>query len=141
MKPERNLEYINDSHKGLLAALALDGIDTSPVVGGATRLIGYGDTKHGYGPACLLDIIQTEYVMEPHIIWFPWTTAGQRIAHFKWAVELMRQTHHLLFNVEKKHILFFEHFTRKGLLRKIGFIADLPLVEEIHMYQVKRSCS
>lgn len=136
---DRNLEYFGPQHQGLLAALALSGIDTDPVVGGATRLIGFGATKHGFGPACMLDIISTDYVMEPHIVWFPWTTAGQRIAHFKWAIELMRKTHHLLFNVEKKHIAFFDHFVKKGFIRKIGVIEDLPIVEEIHMYQVKRS--
>lgn len=138
LQQARSLEHIGPQHQGLLAALALEGIDTSPVVGGATRLVGYGATKHGFGPACLLDLIGTEYVMEPHIIWFPWTTPQQRIAHFRWAIELMRGTHHLLFNVEKSQIGFFEHFVKRGLLRKIGVIEDLPIVEEIHMYQVKR---
>lgn len=138
MKLARNLEHVGPQHQGLLAALALEGIDTAPVVGGATRLVGYGDTKYGYGPACILDLIGTEYVLEPHIIWLPWTSSAQRVAHFKWAVERMRGTHHLLFNVEKKQTEFFEHFVRRGMLRKIGVIEDLPIVEEIHMYQVKR---
>lgn len=141
MKLARNLEYFAPRHEGLLAALTLEGIDTAPVVGGATRLIGYGETKHGYGPACMLDIIHTDYVMEPHILWFPWTSSMQRIAHFKWAMDLMTQSHQVLFNVEKKEIGFFEHFVKRGLLRKIGFIDNLPIVEEIHMYQVKRSAT
>lgn len=136
--PERNLEYLGEHHAALLAALSLCGIDVSPVVGGATRLVGYGETRHGYGPACLVDLIHTQYVMEPHIIWFPWTTPSQRMKHFKWAMGLMVQTHQVLFNVEKAQIGFFEHFVKRGLLRKIGFISDLPIVEEIHMYQVKK---
>lgn len=138
MKLERNLEHVAPHHNGLLAALALSGVDTTPVVGGATRLIGYGETKHGYGAACILDLVGTEYVIEPHIIWFPWVSASQRIKHFKWAIELLRTTHHLMFNVQKSQIVFFEHFVKKGLIRKIGVIEDLPIVEEIHMYQVKR---
>lgn len=138
MKQDRNLEYVGPQHAAILAALELEGIDTSPVVGGATRLIGYGKTKHGYGPACLLDIIHTDHTMEPHIIWFPWTSASQRISHFKWAMSLMAQTHQILFNVEKKEISFFEHFVKKGLLRKIGYIENLPIVEEVHMYQVNK---
>lgn len=133
---ERNLEYVAEHHRALLTTLALTGVDVTPVVGGATRLIGYGATKYGYAPACILDIVQTPYVTEPHIIWFPWVTPSQRLSHFKWAVTLMRKTHQVLFNVEKKHISFFEHFVKRGLLRKIGSITDLPIVEEIHMYQV-----
>ena len=138
MTSERSLEYFADHHMPILAAAAMEGVDTTPVVGGATRLIGYGDTKHGYGAACILDIVQSPYVMEPHVTWFPWTRPSQRIAHFKWVMDLMTQTHEVLLNVEKKHISFFEHFVKKGLLRKIGFINNLPIVEEIHMYQVKR---
>lgn len=137
-QPDRNLEYVGPQHTPLLVALALEGIDVSPVVGGATRMIGYGATKHGYGPACLLDLISTDYVVEPHIIWFPWTSSSQRVSHWKWAMRIMAKTHQILFNVEKKNISFFEHFTKKKLLRKIGVIQDLPIVEEIHMYQVKR---
>lgn len=138
MKSEPNLEYLAPHHQGILAAAALSGTDIESVVPGATRLIGYGDTKHGYGACCILDLVQTEHVMEPHIIWFPWTRPQDRIAQFKWAMELMRQTHHVLLNVEKRQIAFFEHFVKKGYLRKIGFIEDLPIVEEIHMYQIKR---
>lgn len=138
MKLARNLEYVEPRHIPILAAAALDGVDTTPVIQGATRLMGYGATKYGYGPACVLDIIQTDYVMEPHIIWLPWTSPQQRIAHFKWAMELMTQTHQVLLNVEKKHINFFEHFVKKGILRKIGFIENLHIVDEIHMYQVQR---
>lgn len=138
MKSDRKLEYLADRHAPILAAAQLEGLDTNSVVQGATRLIGYGDTKYGYGAACILDLVYTDYVIEPHIIWFPWTTSRDRVAHFKWAMELMTKTHQVLLNVEKKHISFFEHFTKKGLLRKIGYIENLPIVEEIHMYQVNR---
>lgn len=138
MKSERSLEYFADHHIPILAAATLEGVDTEPSIQNATRIIGYGKTKHGYGPACILDIVHTPYVMEPHIIWFPWTSVANRIAHFKWAMELMTETHQVLLNVEKAQIEFFEHFVKKGLLRKIGYIDNLPLVEEIHMYQVKR---
>ena len=138
MMQERNLEYIAERHAPILAAAAMEGVDVSPAIGGATRLIGYGSTKHGYGPACILDITSTDYVMEPHIIWLPWTSVADRVAHFKWAMELMSQTHQVLMNVEKKYIKFFEHFVKKGLLRKIGYIDNLPIVEEVHMYQYQR---
>lgn len=141
MMSERSLEYYAAHHAPILAAAALEGVDTSAVIQGATRLIGYGDTKYGYGAACILDIVQTPYVMEPHVIWFPWLRPSQRIAHFKWAMELMAETHQVLLNIEKKHIPFFEHFVKKGFLRKIGFIDNLPIVEEIHMYQVQRGKS
>lgn len=135
---ERSLEAYGPQHGGLLAVLTFSGIDVSPVVGGARRLIGYGATKHGYGPACILDLIETDYVVEPHIIWMPWTNATQRLAHFRWSMPYLAAGRQVLFNVEKKEISFFEHFVKKGLLRKIGFIDNLPVVEEIHMYQVKK---
>lgn len=135
MQSERSLEYLGDEHAAILAAAALSGVDIEPVIQGATRLVGFGDTKHGYGPACILDIVQTPYVMEPHIIWLPWTTARQRIEHFKWAMDLMAQTHRVLMNVQKSQTGFFEHFAKRGLLRKIGYIDRLPVVDEIHMYQ------
>lgn len=135
----RNLEYYSpERHEPIIVAAALEGIAVEPVIENATRLIGYGETRHGYGPTCILDLIQTEYVMEPHVTWFPWMRSRDKIVNFKWAMDLMIQSHHVLLNVEKKHIEFFEHFVKKGYIRKIGVIEDLPLVEEIHMYQIKR---
>ncbi len=141
MKSEHSLEYVAEHHVPILTAAALEGVDTDAVVQGATRLIGYGDTRYGYGAACILDIVQTPYVMEPHVIWFPWTTPRNRMVHFKWAMEKMAETHQVLLNIEKKHTPFFEHFVKNGFLRKIGFINNLPIVEEIHMYQVQRRSS
>jgi len=138
MKSGHSLEYLAPHHEVILAAAALAGCDLSIKVPGATRLIGYGNTKHGYGPACVIDLIHTEYVMEPHVEWMPWTSAADKIVNFKWAMNLMAETHHVLLNVEKKQASFFDHFAKKGYMRKIGVIEDLPIVEEIHMYQIKR---
>lgn len=138
MKSEHSLEYLAPHHEGILAAAALAGCDLEPCVQGATRIVGYGNTRHGYGPACLIDLIQTEYVCEPHVTWFPWISVADKIVNFKWAMNLMAETHHVLLNVEKKQASFFDHFVKKGYMRKIGVIEDLPEVEEIHMYQIKR---
>lgn len=116
----------------------MEGVDFGAAVPNATRLVGFGDTKHGYGPACVIDVLQSEHVVEPHVIWFPWTSPANRIVNFKWAMNLMAETHHVLLNVEKKYKSFFDHFAKQGFLRKIGYIEDLPIVEEIHMYQIKR---
>ena len=132
---DRLLEPISPLHKPILDAAILEGIDVSPVVGGAERYMGYGETKYGYGPCCILDMIKTDYVIEPHIIWMPWIKNAHRIGHFKWAMETMSKDHQVLLNIEKSQIKFFEHFVKKGILRKIGHINKLPIVEEIHMYQ------
>lgn len=138
MLQAHSLEYLAPYHAVVTTAAALAGADLTPQVQGATRLVGYGNTKHGYGPACLIDLIQTPYVAEPHVIWFPWVSTKDKIINFKWAMDLMAQSHTVLLNVEKKHIALFEHFTKQKYLRKIGYIENLPIVQEIHMYQVNR---
>jgi len=141
MKQEHSLQPYNPAiHTGVIYAAALEGVDVSTLPD-ADRLIGYGATKYGYGPACVMDLISTPYVAEPHITWFPWTSPADRIINFKWGMRHLAESRTVLLNVEKKHISFFEHFTKKGFLRKIGVIEDLPIVEEIHMYQFKRSVS
>jgi len=116
------------------------GCDIDQKLAGAVRLIGYGDTKNGYGPACLIDVISTPYIHEPHVTWFPWVTAKNKIVNFKWAMNKLSETHEVLLNIEKKHKAFFDHFSRPGgLLRKIGYI-EIPATDEkeIHQYQVRR---
>lgn len=136
-----SLEYLAPHHEAILAAATLEGAELDSVVQGATRIIGYGNTKHGYGPACVIDLIQTEYVAEPHVTWFPWLSAADKIVNFKWAMNLMSEDRHVLLNIEKKHVSFFDHFVKRGFLRKVGVIEDLPIVEEIHIYQIKRRTS
>ena len=138
MMLERKLVDITDEHMPLLAAAALEGCDFTPQVPNARRLIGYGDIKYGYGPACVLDLTGTPYVVEPHVVWFPWTRAKDKIVNFKWAMSLLAETHEVLLNVAKDHAAFFDHFTKSNFIRKIGYIENLPIVEEVHMYQVNR---
>lgn len=134
-KLERNLEaYDPELHDAILFTAQMEGVDVSPMIEGE-RFIGFGATKHGYGPACILDLTGTEYVAEPHVIWFPWTTKANRIVHFKWAMEMLAQNKEVLLAVEKKEKMFFEHFVKRKLLRKVGFLDNLPIVDEIHMYQ------
>lgn len=117
---------------------AMQGVDVTPAVQ-AERFIGYGNTKYGYGPCCILDLAGTQYVAEPHVIWFPWTSPSDRIVNFKWAMGHLAETRQVLLTVQKDQISFFEHFTKRGLLRKVGYIEDLPLVDEIHIYQYERT--
>lgn len=137
MSLDHSLEVFEDKHLPLIAAAKLAGVDTDQSVPGALRMIGYGETEQGYGPACILDLVYTDYVMEPHVTWFPWTGVKGKISNFKWAMTTMAESHQVLLNVQKSQMDFFEHFVKKGFLRKIGYIENLPIVEEIHMYQVK----
>lgn len=138
MTLERKLVEIQQEHLPLLAAAALEGADFSEQVPHAKRYIGYGNTKYGYGPACVLDLTGTQYVAEPHVIWFPWTSAKDRLLNFRWAMDLLAETREVLLNVAKEAAPFFDHFAKKNYLRKIGYIENLPIVNEIHMYQVRR---
>lgn len=136
MTLERRLVDIGDEHRNILAIAALSGCDLTEQIPGARRMVGYGDTKYGHGPACVMDITATQYVAEPHVIWFPWTTPKDRIVNFKWAMNLLAETHQVLLNVAKEHAPFFDHFVKRGFLRKAGFLVNMPVVEEIHIYQV-----
>lgn len=138
MTSVHKLVDIAPEHAGLLAAAALEGCDFQELVPNARRMVGYGNTKYGFGPACVLDLTGTQYVAEPHVVWFPWVRPQDKIVNFKWAMNLLAETHEVLLNVAKEHAPFFDHFAKKGFLRKIGYIENLPLVEEIHMYQVNR---
>ena len=112
-------------------------VDVSPMVNGE-RFIGFGNTESGYGPACIVDLAGTDYVAEPHVTWFPWTTRANRVVNFKWAMEHLAQTREVMLVVQKSQNKFFEHFVKRKLLRKIGSINHLPEIEEIHMYQYER---
>lgn len=136
MSSEHRLEPINEGHIPLLQAAALQGVDTE-MCPGAFRMIGYGDTLHGYGPACIVDVAGTEYVAEPHVTWFPWVGTKEKITNFKWAMDYLAQNRQVFLMTEKKEKDFFEHFVKKGLLRKVGHLINIPEVEEVHMYQYK----
>lgn len=137
MKLEHKLEPIGPHHSGIIMAAALANIDVSPCPG-AQRFIGYGDTSHGYGPACIVDLAGTEYVAEPHVTWFPWVGTKDKIVNFKWAMDYLAESRQVLIITEKAEAEFFDHFVKKGLLRKVGHLEDIPKVEEVHMYQYKR---
>jgi hypothetical protein len=130
--------YSFEKHSTILYAAALSGIDFTPVVV-SERFVGYGNTKYGFGPACVLDLAGTEHVAEPHVTWFPWTTPANRVVNFKWAMNFLAQSREILLTVQKDQIKFFEHFAKKGVLRKVGYLENMPIVGEIHMYQYKRS--
>lgn len=121
----------------ILYIAALDGTDVTPPIEGR-RFIGFGENKYGYGPVCVIDLKETPYVIEPHIIWFPWVGGKDRLRLAKWAFELWGKDKEVLAFVQKNQAAIFDHFTKKKVLRKIGIIEHLPIVEEIHMYQYER---
>lgn len=137
MSSEHRLEPIGPQHLDIMVAAALADIDISPCPN-AFRMIGYGDTSYGYGPACIVDVAGTEYVAEPHVTWFPWVGTKEKIVNFKWAMDYLAEHRQVMLLVEKAEAEFFDHFVKKGLLRKVGHLEDIPQVEEVHMYQYKR---
>jgi hypothetical protein len=130
------MEPVTENHIGILMAASLAGVDIE-LCPGAFRMIGYGDTSYGYGPACIVDVAGTEFVAEPHVTWFPWVGTKDKITNFKWAMEFLAQNRQVFLMTEKKEAAFFEHFVKKGLLRKVGHLENIPLVDEVHMYQYK----
>lgn len=134
---ERSFEVYEEHHIPLLAHAAMMGTNITQAPW-SERFIGYGDTENGFGAACILDIIETPQLLEPHIIWFPWTTARNRIENFMWGLEHLSKINELFFSVQKDQISLFEHFTKKGLFRKVGYLTNMKDIEEIHMYQYNR---
>lgn len=129
--------YVPEFHSGILMAAELAGCDVTPIVNGR-RYILFGDTKYGYGPACVFDDAGTEYVAEPHVTWFPWTSTADKIVNFKYGMKYLAESREILLTVQRDQKSFFEHFVKKGMLRKVGFLKNMPLVGEIHMYQYER---
>lgn len=116
----------------------MEGCNVAPAIEG-DRFIGFGNAKNGFGPVCIVDVKETPFVAEPHVTWFPWTPAKERIAAFKWAMEYYGQEKEVLLIVAKPSYNLHEHFVKRGLLRKIGFIDHMPEgTEQIHMYQYNR---
>jgi len=137
MSLEHKLVPISSEHLGLLYAAALDGVDISPCIGGL-RSIYYGDTEHGYGPVAIVDTAGTEYLLEPHVTWFPWVNKRFRIINFKrYLTTVGANGQQIMILVQKEEIAFFEHFVKRGLLRKVGYLNNLPIVDETHIYQYK----
>lgn len=130
--------YQPAAHDGMLMAALLEGCDTRCHVEGAERMIVHGKTKHGLGPIGVVDLVSTPYINEPHVAWFPWTTPAAKIQAFKWAMKLWGKDKRVVLYVKKDQTSFFDHFVKNGLLRHAGYLEDIPLVEEIHIYQYNR---
>lgn len=135
---ERSLEPFAEYHIPLLAHAVMMGTNITQAEW-SERFIGYGDTVNGFGAACIIDIIETPYLLEPHIIWFPWTSPRNRVENFKWGCDHLSKLNPLFFTVQKDQMSFFEHFTKNKMLRKVGYLKDIKEIEEIHMYQYYRS--
>jgi len=123
----------------VLATATLAGCDISPVIE-CNRFIGIGSLGGKRIIFCILDVKETPYVAEPHVIWLPWIPPKERMKAFKWAMQYYGSTKQVLLIVLKANNSLFEHFTKKRFLRKIGIIDHLPEEAggEIHMYQYTR---
>lgn len=112
------------------------GTDLTPLAGGQ-RYMGWGHTeKYGFAPMAVLDVNETEYVIEPHITWLPWVSAREICAAFKWFIETRRKVVFLI--ILKQHHKFYEHWVKRGLLKKVGVLpVPAEAGEEIHMYHKK----
>lgn len=140
IQSDHSLELYNEQvHAPILFAAAAEEVDISPMASANARYIGYGNTRHGYGPACIVDLAGTDYMAEPHVTWFPWTTPANRIVNFKWAMEHLAQDKEVMLIVEKNQKQFFEHFVKRKVLRKVGYLKNIPIHDEIHMYQYERN--
>jgi hypothetical protein len=133
MKRVFEFRPITEADRPVLSMAAMQGVDLSPMVGG-NRFLGWGETKHGFAPIALMDVKETDFVIEPHVTWFPWVSARQRVEAFTWALSVWKKVVFLI--IAKEHSAFYEHFLHKGLLRKVGVLhVQKEAGEEIHMYQ------
>lgn len=135
---ERYIVPLAEEHVPFLMAAALAGVNIDPMYGG-NRYIGYGHSKYGFGPVCLIDAKETPYVVEPHVEWFPWCSRREIFAAFKWAMDYWAKDRVVMLAVLKKDNSLHEQCVKRGLLRKIGFLEALPqeVGSEIHFYQYR----
>ena len=134
---EPRVEVMQEYHAPILAVAQLAGCDTTQSIVGAFRYMGYNGTK----AMCVVDMKETLYVAEPHVIWFPWCPPRLRMKGFKWLVTELAKHKEVFLAVLKADNNLHEHYVKNEFIRKIGVLDNLPeeAGQEIHFYQYKRS--
>lgn len=107
------------------------------------KYVAFGEVRKGYGkravePIGVMSINETNFTIEPHVAWFPWVTARDKVVNFKRTMIYLSDKKEVILMVEDKEKLLFEYFVRKGDLRKVGCINNLPMITAIHIYQYNR---
>ena len=116
----------------ILQIAAMQGVDIEPLPG-SERFMGWCDTKIGFAPIAVIDCIQTDHVVEPHVTWLPWATKKEIYEGFKWFINIWEKT--VFLTILKEHAGFYEQCVKRGILRKIGILEVPQAEQEIHMYQ------
>lgn len=131
---EPRVEPLADYHWPILNVAHIAGCDTTQTIVGATRYMGYNGKK----AMCVIDLKETPYVAEPHVIWFPWCPPRLRMKGFKWLVAGLAKKKVVFLAVLKADNSLHEHYVKNGFIRKIGVLDKLPedAGQEIHFYQL-----
>ncbi|TVM02754.1 MAG: hypothetical protein CV087_08805 [Candidatus Brocadia sp. WS118] len=128
----RALKPITEADKPLLMLAELQGVDITPLAG-ADRVLGWAETKNGYMPIAVIDLVQTPYVVEPHVSWLPWASPRDKYEGFIWFIRQFDKT--VFITVLKKYNDFHEMLVKRKILRKIGVLEVKQASEQIHFYQ------
>lgn len=133
MKSGFEFRPITSDDLPLLHIAVAQGVSLDPIVGGA-QYLGWGPTEFGHAPIALMDVKETEYVIEPHVTWMPWATPRTRVGALRWALSTWDKVVFLI--IAKEHNSLYEQFTKRRILRKVGVLhVQKEAGEEIHMYQ------
>jgi len=58
----------------------------------------------------------------PHVVWFPWATARNKLEVVVGFIQWLKEQGLVLISAEPKNIPFFSHVARYGLIRRVGTI-------------------
>lgn len=137
MKSEFEFRPVTDDDIPVLQIAEMRGVSLAPMVDGV-RFLAYGQTEYGFAPIALLDVKETEYVIEPHVTWMPWVSMRQKFESIKWAFSQWEKKKVIFLIVLKEYNALYEQFVKRKYLRKVGILKiQKEAGSEIHMYQRK----
>lgn len=99
------------------------------------------EDEHGTASGIILTIDRPEQdAVEPHVQWFPWVRGRDIVTGFIEAMEFFTKTKNVVIVTRQKYVDFYDGMTRRGHLRKVGFLEKMPCGGEVHIYQAVKVC-
>ncbi len=91
--------------------------------------------EHERGPKTPVGIVAAayrDYWLSPHVEWFPWASARNKLESIVYYLHEMRRNHFLILTIKgddpkrSPDLHFFSHVKDYGVIRQIGVVEDMP---------------